>query len=155
MRTDMPGLTLEDEYWDLVHQLMIHKGDLAESTRRFEEALAIARESGDSRRQVLCLCNLAQTVRLAGELDQATLFYAEGLRLAHRLGAQDDILDSSAGLGGLALARRQFESAACLLGMATAVADALGSPLQPAEQAQFQRDVAAVQAALPEAAFSR
>ena len=129
--------------------------DLAESTHRFEEALAIARESGDSRGQVLSLCNLAQTARLSGELDRAAALYLEGLILAQRLGAQEDILDSLAGLGGLAVERRQFEPAARLLGVAAALADALGAPLQPAEQTQFDRDIAAVRAALPETAFSR
>jgi non-specific serine/threonine protein kinase len=131
------------------------EGDLAESTHRFEAALAIARDIGDSRGQVLCLCNLAQTARLAGALDHAGALYLEGLSLAHRLGAQEDILDSLAGLGGLAVERRQFERAARLLGAAAALADALGVPLQPAEQAQFDHDVAAVRAALPVAAFSR
>jgi non-specific serine/threonine protein kinase len=131
------------------------QGNLAESTHRFEEALAIARESGDGRGEVLCLCNLARTARLLGELDQAAALYREGLSLAHRLGAQEDILDSLAGLGGLAVERRQFERAARLLGAAAALADAIGAPLQPAEQTQFDHDVAAVRAALPVAAFSR
>ena len=131
------------------------QGDLAESTHRFEEALAIARESGDSRGEVLCLCNLARTARLSGELHRADALYREGLSLAYRLGAQEDILDSLAGLGGLTVERRQFGRAARLLGVAAALADAVGAPLQPAEQAQFDRDVAVVRAALPEATFSR
>jgi hypothetical protein len=98
---------------------------------------------------------LAQTARLAGELDGAASFYMEGLRLAHRLGAQEEILGILAGLGGLAVARQQLERAACLLGVADALADALGVPLQPEAQTQFDQDVAAVQEALPEEAFSQ
>lgn len=145
------------------------QGNLAESARRFGEALAIARESGDSRGEVLCLCNLARTARLSGELDQAAALYREGLSLAHRLGAQEDILYSLAGLGGLAVARgrlaaarghltvarERFERAARLLGVADALANAIGAPLQPAEQSEFDSDVAALRDELPEPAFTR
>ena len=88
------------------------QGDLAESTHRFDEALAIARESGDCRGQVLCICNLALSARLGGELELAAALYREGLKLAHRLGARESILGSLAGIGGLAVARREFEPAA-------------------------------------------
>jgi DNA-binding CsgD family transcriptional regulator len=59
-----------------------------------------------------------------------------------------------AGLGGLAGERRQFERAARLLGVVAALADAVGVPLQPAEQTQFDSDVAAIRAALSDATFS-
>jgi ATP/maltotriose-dependent transcriptional regulator MalT len=131
------------------------RGDLAESTHRFDEALAISRESGDGRGQVLCICNLAQSARLGGELDQAAAYYLEGLRLAHRVGARESILGSLAGIGGLAVERREFEPAARLLGTTAALIDRLGAPLQPAEQTQFDHDVGATRAALPEDTFSR
>jgi DNA-binding CsgD family transcriptional regulator len=117
--------------------------------------LAIARESGDSRGQVLCICNLAQSARLGGELDQAAAYYLEGLRLAHRVGARESILGSLAGIGGLAVERREFEPAARLLGTTAALIDRLGAPLQPAEQTQFDHDVGATRSALPEDVFSR
>ena len=131
------------------------QGDLAEATHRFEEALAIARESGDSHGEVLCLCNLALTARLSGELDQAaihSIWKDSGWPTAS---APRGLLDSLAGIGGLAVERRQFERAARLLGAAAALADAVGTPLQSAEQTQFDRDIAAVRAALPEACFLR
>jgi predicted ATPase/DNA-binding CsgD family transcriptional regulator len=131
------------------------RGDLAESTHRFNEALAIARKCGDSRGQVLCICHLAQSARLGGELERAAAYYLEGLKLAHRLGARESILGSLAGIGGLAVERREFEPAARLLGTTAALIDRLGAPLQPAEQTQFDHDVTAARCALPEDAFSR
>ena len=132
-----------------------HQRDFAEATARFQEALAIARESGDSHTEELCLCNLALTARLAGDLDQAATHYLAGLKLAHRLGRPEDLLYCLAGIGGVDVARRRFERAARLLGAADALADAVGIPLQPLEQEQFERDVEAARAALPEAAFSQ
>jgi predicted ATPase/DNA-binding CsgD family transcriptional regulator len=131
------------------------QGDLAESTHRFDEALAIARKSGDCRGQVLCICNLAQSARLGGELEHAAALYREGLRLAHRLGVRESIFGSLAGIGGLAVERREFEPAARLLGTTAALIDRLGPPLQPAAQTQFDHDVAAVRSALSEDAFSQ
>jgi DNA-binding CsgD family transcriptional regulator len=77
----------------------------------------------------------------------------EGLKLAHRLSRPEELLYCLAGIGGLEVARERFEPAARLLGAAAGLADVVETPLQPLEQEQFDRDTAAVRAALPDASF--
>ena len=129
------------------------KRDFAEATSRFQEALTIARESGDSHAEELCHCNLALAARLEGDIDRAAIHYIEGLKLAHRLSRPEDLLYCLAGIGGVEVERRRFEPAARLLGAAAGLADVVETPLQPLEQEQFDRDTAAVRAALPDALF--
>jgi predicted ATPase/DNA-binding CsgD family transcriptional regulator len=134
--------------------IALSQDDLAQAADWFREALAFARRSGDTGSQVLGLFNLAQTVRRMGELDQAAALYREGIVLARRLGAREDLFYMLAAAGGVEVERRQFAHAARLLGAAAAQSDLLGVPLQPLEQAQFDADRAAAQAALPEEVFS-
>jgi predicted ATPase/DNA-binding CsgD family transcriptional regulator/Tfp pilus assembly protein PilF len=131
------------------------QGDLAEATSRFQEALTIARESGDNHAVELSLCNLALSSRLKGDVEEAATYYREALKLAHRLSHSEDLLYCLAGIGGVEVARGRFEPAARLLGAAAAMADVVGTPMQSLEQEQFDRDIAAVRAALPHASFSK
>ena len=131
------------------------EGDLDEATVRFQEALAIARQTGDMRSQTLCLSNLAQTTRRKGNFDQAAAFAREGLELGHRLGNREDMVYSLLALGGLAVERHQFAHATRLLGAAAAAADAFGIVLQPVEKSQFDHDVKTAHAALSDTPFTR
>jgi predicted ATPase/DNA-binding CsgD family transcriptional regulator len=131
------------------------EGDIAAATSSFQEALIMAQESGDSHAEQLCLCNLALTARLSGNVGRAITHYLAGLKLAHRLNHSEDLLYCLAGIGGVEVERRRFERAARLLGAATTLADAVGIPLQPLEQEQFDRDIAAARAALSDASFSQ
>jgi non-specific serine/threonine protein kinase len=131
------------------------QGDIAAATSSFQEALTIARESGDGHAEELCLCNLALTARLGGDVDCAVTHYLAGLKLAHHFNRPEDLLYCLAGIGGVEVERRRFERAARLLGAATTLADAVGIPLQPLEQEQFDRDIAAARAGLSDASFSQ
>jgi non-specific serine/threonine protein kinase len=131
------------------------EGELVEAMRCFQEALTITRETGDSRGQALCLFNLAQLARLEGDLDRAAAHHRDALELARQLGNQEDLLYSVAGIGGIAVERRQFARAAQLLAAVSAATEGMGMPLQPMEQAQFDRDVATAKAALSAEAFAQ
>jgi predicted ATPase/DNA-binding CsgD family transcriptional regulator len=131
------------------------EGDLAAATSSFQEALTIARESGDNHAVELSLCNLALSSRLKGDVDEAATYYKEALKLAHSLSHSEDLLYCLAGIGGVEVACGRFEPAARLLSAVAAMADVVGTPMQSLEQEQFDRDIAAVRAALPDASFSK
>jgi DNA-binding CsgD family transcriptional regulator len=134
--------------------LVFIQGDLLEAAGWFREALTIAWRSGDAGSEVLGLSNLAETARRIGELDQVAASCLEGVLLAHRLGAKKGLLYILAAIGGVEVEQQQFARAARLLGAAAAQSDSLGVTLQPLEQAQFDADKAAAQAALSEDLFS-
>jgi predicted ATPase/DNA-binding CsgD family transcriptional regulator len=131
------------------------QGDLTAATSRFQEALTIARESGDNYAVELSLCNLALSSRLNGDLVEAATYYVEALKLAHGLSHSEVLRYCLAGIGGVEFACGRFEPAARLLGAVAAMADVLGTLMQSLEQELFDRDIAAVRAALPDASFSK
>ena len=130
-------------------------GDLAAATTHFEEALALAQHTGHGVNLVLTLGNLAQAKRLAGDVEGAAARHREALELAAALGLQEDIIYALARVGGIAVEHQRFGRAARLLGAAASAADTLGVALQPAEQAQFDLDVATTLAALGGHAFEQ
>ena len=130
------------------------QGDLTAAIQRFREAVSIASELGDATSHALSLCNLAQAERRQGALERAEQHHLEALALSERIGAQEDVLYNLAGLAGLAAERHDFERAAELLGATTRLSDATGIALQPAEQEQFDRDVARVRQATANGAFA-
>jgi ATP/maltotriose-dependent transcriptional regulator MalT len=131
------------------------KRNLVQAARHFQEALTISRQNGDRRGQALSLFNLGQTARLSGDLRRSSAWHHEGLALAHRMGLQEDMLYSLAGIAGIAVERGQFRRAARLLGAVTALAGWMAIPLQPTEQAQFERDSATTRAAMSDETFIR
>jgi hypothetical protein len=64
------------------------------------------------------------------------------------------IVESVEGLAELAMAQGQLERAVRLVGTATALRDALGTPMPPNGRAQYERDLAAMRAALGEETFT-
>lgn len=101
-----------------------------------------------------CLTALGRLALQKGDIEKALAHHKEGLRLKqpypHRLG----IARSLEGLAGVALAAAQPGRAACLLGAAEALREAIGAPLQPVEQALVERDASATRAALGEEALA-
>lgn len=132
-----------------------NQGNLNEAALRFGEGFAIARQTANIRHQALCLCNLAQIARLAGDRVRAAEQFRDSLVLAQRLDIPEIILYSLAGIGGIALDAREFERATRILSAASVLAARMAAELQPMQQAQFDRDVAATRSAQTSAVFSQ
>ena len=89
-----------------------------------------------------------------GDDGRATALYEESLALRRELGDKHGLAECLEGLAGVAVAQRQLEHAARLLGAAEALREATGAPLSPRERVRYDRDVSAVHAGLDEAAFA-
>ena len=137
--------------------LPLLQGDFDAAARRFEEGLAAARAAGDRVAIQRALYSLAVLARARGNEDQAAARFAAGLTMAGEL---RDRLNAGYFIMGLALSAarrgRQDESAR-LLGAAEAILQAIGAPLHRYgfEQPWHEQALAAVRAALDEAAFER
>jgi predicted ATPase/class 3 adenylate cyclase/Tfp pilus assembly protein PilF len=131
-------------------------GDLARARTLYEEALVLQREAGDIQSIAIYLSNLGGIARQQGDHPAAVAAYRESL-LAWR-GLQDRWNSATTLLevARLASMRHGHERAARLFGSAEALAEAVGVPLvvREEERADYARDVAAVRAALGEAAFA-
>ncbi len=118
------------------------------------EGLAECRELGDVSEESLALYGLGLIELTKGNLDSAQQTLAESLRLVHATGEPWHIVERLEALAGLWVARGKAERAARLLGAAAAQRERGGFPLPPAEQADYDRWSAAIEATLGAEGFA-
>jgi predicted ATPase/Tfp pilus assembly protein PilF/DNA-binding XRE family transcriptional regulator len=116
-------------------------GDHAQATRLLEEGLRLFRELGDQVGVALLLNDLGLVAHTQGESELAVQLQREGLALAWTIGDKRRAAFCFEGLA-MALAQRQALRAARLFGAAEALRAAIGSPLPPAERADYNHAVA-------------
>lgn len=124
------------------------EGDNERATPMYEESLALCREIGDVLDIASSLHKLGQVARRRGDYERARDLLAESLSLQQAQGNQQGIIECMAGLAGMAVNLRQPEIAARLFGTAEALLHTLGAPLAPADQREWDRDVAELKAFL-------
>jgi tetratricopeptide (TPR) repeat protein len=125
----------------------LRQGDAAAARALYEEALVIERSLGSRRGIADSLCALGNVVFHQGD-PAAQAFYAEALAIWRDLGNKRCIAECLEGLAGAAGARGQGERAARLFGAAAALREQISAPVWPADRGDYERRVAAAQAAL-------
>jgi predicted ATPase/DNA-binding SARP family transcriptional activator len=132
------------------------RGNLKRAKAYYEENLALGRELGNEFSQAVTLHNLGHTNLGLADLRRAKTLFGESLALFQKLEHTRGITLCLAGLAGVASSVGQAERAAKLLGMAGAALEASNVPLPlgPADQAAYDRYLAAVRAQLDPQAFA-
>jgi DNA-binding CsgD family transcriptional regulator len=97
------------------------------------------------------LGGLGQVAANRGEVTTAAAYFAEGLALAAN---REDLVSALVRTARLAAASRRALVATRLLGAASALAETVGYPLKPTEQARSQRAAIEARAALGDAGFT-
>jgi non-specific serine/threonine protein kinase len=131
-----------------------HLGDLASAAARHTEALALARQLGRTNLEAFQLGDLGNVARRQGDLVRATALHRQALELKYALGARRQIAITLEDLASVAGAEGRGEHAACLLGVASAVRETIGTPQAIPERLATEQAVAAVRAALGEEAWA-
>lgn len=131
-----------------------HLGDLDRAAACYGEALALAATAGRRDVEAYVLGDLGDVARLRGELRRAAEHYRRALELKWALGSRRQSAIGLEDLAALAAALDQGERAAGLLGAAIALRTSIGSPQPVPERHATERAVAAVRAALGEAAWA-
>jgi predicted ATPase/class 3 adenylate cyclase len=127
------------------------QGDPARAVAQLEESLVLYREVGDLRSAALVTLNLADALRDIGESKQAAALYRDILAEFLAADDRDRITDGLIGLGRVMVHEGEFESAARLLGAASAAAQ--DHELSPSE-VTVEDDLTAIRDALGEDAFT-
>jgi tetratricopeptide (TPR) repeat protein len=129
-------------------------GMVAMSQKAYERAAALLNESlrlfqqiGDTYGIVMALSNLAELVSAQGNLPRAAELHRECLRHCARLDNKQAIAGCLERLAGVLAALGRPLPAASLYGAAAALREALGSPLPESDRADYDRNLAAAQAA--------
>jgi tetratricopeptide (TPR) repeat protein len=127
------------------------RGDHDLATSHFEESLSLFREMGNILDAPSVLKNLGHVAQARGETARARALFAEGLAVQQEQGNKQGIAECLAGLASVA---QPPERAAELFGATKALLDAVGVPLSPADQADWERNVAALREWLGESGFA-
>jgi tetratricopeptide (TPR) repeat protein len=131
------------------------QGDPVAARGYFAEALVTQRALGDRRGVAVALGNLGLLACEQGELEAAWGHLAECLGLCREIGDRRNAAYSLEGMADLAQVTGSPERAARLQGAASALREAIGHPLPPAERAVHERHLSELRKALGEEASQR
>jgi predicted ATPase/DNA-binding CsgD family transcriptional regulator len=132
----------------------VEGGDRAKGEALLEDALSLFRRVGNHYGVASTLIMIAWAAEDHGDPKGAAARFRESLDLWGEIGTQEVHADTLAGTGRLAALGGRPVLAARLLGAASALGEALGYVLPPAEQARCARAAAAVRAAVGEHEFA-
>jgi non-specific serine/threonine protein kinase len=129
------------------------QGELRRARELYDQCLAIDRRLDNQRAVALELHNLAYVDRGQGELSRAEARFRESLTLAHHLHDAGLIMYCALGLGVMAGEQGDSERAATLLSAVSAMLEASGEVLDPAESEEYERAVATARERLAPSEF--
>ncbi len=115
-------------------------GDYPRAAELYEESLALFRQMKDHLGVASNLHKLGYLAQHRRDYTTAQKLFTASLTEQRRLGNKQGIAECLAGLAGLATAMQEPERAARLFGAASALLDAIGAPLAPADRAEWERD---------------
>jgi predicted ATPase len=130
------------------------RNDHATARAILEECLEVRRELGDQDGIAYNLDELGLLARLEGDLEAAEACHRESLTLRRPLGGTPNTAACLEALATLASEQGRPERAARLLGAAAALRDVAGTPIPLRDRADYERDLAAVRAALGDEAMA-
>lgn len=141
--------------------VLIHLGELThdqgedrQALIHFGEALRLYDELGDRLPPTYIRCMLGEIAYNQGDLGRATALFRESLAVCRELGNKRGLAESLEGLAKVLQAGDNLQAAVRLLGFAESLRQATGMPLMQAEQAQYDRNLAALRARLGDDSFA-
>ena len=158
------SLALRREMGDTrgIAMMLVNLGELARAAGSYEqagdlytEALALARELGDKWGVGMVLHNLGHVAFNRRDYIHAWNLFAESLGIFHELRNKRDIAYCLAAMGGLFGAYKQPERAAVLFSAAQALSNTISSHLDPADQVEYERNLAEAQEQLSQGDWDR
>ncbi len=133
--------------------LAYETGDFARAETLLVEGIDLFREIGDDRQAGIGLYNLGRVMQARSDLVRANDLLRESLELFHGVGDRFGVSGALEGIAGVARERSDAESAARLFAAAATLRNAVGAVREGADQAEYDRDLAATRAALGNDAF--
>ena len=117
------------------------QGDVSGARHCYEASIRTAYELGEKNLVAYALNGLAHVLYLQDELTEANRRYRESLRIAQEIGEKRCIAYCIEGFAKIAFRVGNPSQAAQLLGAAASLRQAIGAPLNPAEQVELDQDV--------------
>jgi len=157
------GLSLDQEVGDkegmavtslLLGWVALKQGDVGTARTRMEESLVLYREMEHREGMAEALSLLGKAEATLGDYTFARTLYEDSLTIAQEIGDKELIASGLEGLASVVAVQGKPAWATRLWGTAEALRDAIGAPLQPVEQADYDHAVAAVRSVLGEESFA-
>jgi non-specific serine/threonine protein kinase len=130
------------------------RGDHAEASAEYEEALELMRRAGNAHGIAYSLRGLGHLARNRGEYARASRLLGESLALLKELRDRRCIPLCLEGIACMVVGPAWAERATRLLGAAYVVQEDTGAPAPPSEMADYQRTAADARAAIGEERFA-
>ena len=131
------------------------RGDHAAALPLLEEAVRIARETGDLRTASVILYGQGRAECALGKLDAAEAHLTESLTICRDLGDRENMSNGLDGFAHLAIAKESPSRAAQIWGAAERLREEIGAPLRSFDRANYENALSATRAALGDDAFER
>jgi len=147
---DQPGLGLA---FNSIGERARLSGDDARARSAYEESLAIAERTGDTRRQYYVLFNLSFVAQHEGNHQEAVRVLRRSLALCQELGVPTDVAQELLALAGSLGALGELVRAAHLFGAAYGFLQRSGTLIDPGDLPEHDRNIAFVRAELGEATY--
>ena len=135
-------------------EVALRQGDYARATRLVEESLELRRQMGNKWGVGVSLGTLGWAAMREGDWNRAVARLGESLEVRQEIGDKGGSAWCLERLAEVAMAQGQAEKAVRVFGAAAALRDSIGSVIDPVDQPDYQRTLAALQAELGEAAFT-
>jgi tetratricopeptide (TPR) repeat protein len=135
-------------------QLALRQGNIAQARTCFEQGLTISQETGATVLALWSTVNLGYVYLREGEEAHAQETFAKVQQRFREMGSRIGVVYALEGLASLAVQQGEFERAVRLYAWADATRASIGDPRPFAEQAEVDRDYAAIRAQLSEAAIT-
>jgi tetratricopeptide (TPR) repeat protein len=138
----------------------VARGEYGRARALYEECLEVARRANFKQRMAYVHQGLGRLAVINGGAGAAIAHYRQALTILRETGDREAIAMSFEGLATVPISSEQPDSAppaqhaVRLLGAATALRLALGSPPPPADRIAHERALTAIRATLGEAAFA-
>lgn len=139
---------------DGLGEMMRCQGDYKQAAKFYDESLALFRHLDNKWRIAYLLHNLGHVARAQGNYKGMAALFEESFVLFQELGHKAGIADCLAGLAAVAGVQGQQELAVRLFAASQALFNALGVRPDPADRAEYDRNLAAVRTQLDEATFT-
>lgn len=139
---------------NIIGEIARYGGDDDRARQVYEECLSIVRQTGESRRMCFLLENLAFIAQHENDHQHAIELLQRALKLSRQVNSQIDIACNLIVMAGSLASIGQPQRGARLLGAADSVYERLGAFVQPADQPEVDRALAALRDNLCEEAFN-
>jgi hypothetical protein len=131
-----------------------YKGDFALSRESFLKILPLFREMGDIHRATMIQSEFGHMERYEGNIDQAEQVYRETILVWQKIGHRAAVANQLEFFAFIAIAHKQDERAARLLGAAEALREKIKIQMSPFERIEYDKQVSDLRGRMPEKAFS-